>query len=89
MPSKLFTINSSEKANLKFYTLRGGKASTLLVYHSGAPIPHESVVAGVEELGASLPDHVDGGRLPEDGLHHGQVFPIVVRLEQRVALQMV
>ena len=52
-----------------------------------APVPHQSVVARIKELGASFPDHVDGRRLAQDCLHHGQMLPIVVRLEERVALQ--
>ena len=59
----------------------------LVLSLSVSPVPDEPVVAGVEELGARLPDHVERGGLAEDGLHHRQVLPVVVRLEQRVALQ--
>jgi hypothetical protein len=37
--------------------------------------------------GLGLPDHVIGHGLAQDAIHHRQVLPVVVSLEQGVALK--
>ena len=47
----------------------------------GCRVPLESTRVAVKVVGPRLPDHVVWHRPAQNLLHHGDVFPIVVRLE--------